>query len=97
MININGFFSIAVTVQESLLHGNIKALTESHSNVTDTYLRNLESSRMRHEVLTNDEINPFGDCKDKIEKLKDNSDGSDDDNDDNSDDSDDSDDDVIVL
>ena len=77
-------------MQESLLHGDIKALTESHSTITDTYLRNLESSRMRHEVLTYDKINPFGDCENEIEKLIDNTDGS-------GGDGDDSDDDVIVL
>ena len=82
------FLSTAVVVQESLLHGDLKAPAESHSTVTDTYLRNLESSRTRHEVLTNDKISPFGDCKDEIEKLVDNPDESDDDDDD---------DDVIIL
>lgn len=51
--------------------------TESRNTVTDTYLRNLESTRMRHEVLThnsenlsNSNISPFRAGKDDILDLE---------------------------
>ena len=68
--------------------------TESRNTVTDTYLRNLESTRMRHEVLTNNSenlsnayISPFRDGKDDIIDLVNYFAGNNDDDDD----------DVIIL
>jgi hypothetical protein len=58
MPHISFFFLIftncfnAVIVQD-IVNGD----TESRKTVTDTYLRNLESTRMRHEVLTNNSEN----------------------------------------
>ena len=72
-----------------MLNENFLADTESRDTVTDTYLRNLESSRMRHVVLphnfanlNNDEVCPLGGCKRDIEDLKSNSDENHDDDDD---------------
>ena len=83
---------MAVIVQE-IVNGD----TESRNTVTDTYLRNLESTRMRHEVLThnsenlsNANISPSRAGRNDIIDLDNYFAG-------NNEDDDDDDDDVIVL
>jgi hypothetical protein len=70
---------------------------ESRNTVTDTYLRNLESTRMRHEVLTNNSeylsnsnISPSRAGKSDVIDLENYFAG-------NFDDDDDDDDDVIII